>query len=77
MRFKKEKVKLEYQRRERLNQLLMIHPRSRSPDDEMEIAELLVDSPCLQYVAEERFDGLIELSREIYMECILADQTVI
>lgn len=46
LRFKKEKVKLDYNRRERINELLLIHPKERKKDDEYELAELLVDYPC-------------------------------
>lgn len=45
-RFKKEKVKLDYIKRERINELLLIHPHSRTSDHECELAELLIDYPC-------------------------------
>ena len=77
LRFKKEKVKLDYIRRERFNELLLVHPNQRNKDDEYELAELLIDYPCFQYVAEENFDDLIKLSREIYMECLLPDSVII
>jgi len=53
LRFKKEKVKLDYIRRERINEILLIHPLERTKDDEYELAELLIDYPCFQNVAEE------------------------
>ncbi len=46
LRFKKEKVKLDYIRRERFNELLLVHPSQRKKDDEYELAELLIDYPC-------------------------------
>ena len=46
IRFKKEKVKQDYARRERINDLLSIHPSHRKKDDEFELAELLIDYPC-------------------------------
>lgn len=51
-RFKKEKIKLDYNKRERLNELLLIHPYSRTKEDDYELVELLIDYPCFQYVAE-------------------------
>ena len=62
-RFKKEKIKLDYIKRERINELLLLHPSSRSREDEYELAELLIDYPCFQYVAEEDFDQLLQLTR--------------
>ena len=62
LRFKKEKVKMDYIRRERINELLSIYPSNRKKEDEYELAELMVDYPCFQYVAEEDFDQLIELT---------------
>ncbi len=62
LRFKKEKVKLNYLRRERINDLLMIHPNMRTKEDEYELAENLIDYPCFQIVAEENFDQLLKLS---------------
>eukprot|EP00347_Sterkiella_histriomuscorum_P000850 403374282 len=76
LRFKKEKIKLDYIRRERFNELLLVHPDERKKDDEYELAELLIDYPCFQYVAEENFEDLLMLSREIYMECLLPDSTI-
>ena len=73
LRFKKEKIKLDYIRRERFNELLLVHPNERKKEDEYELAELLIDYPCFQSVAEENFDDLLKLSREIYMECLLPD----
>ena len=46
LRFKKEKVKLNYLRRERINDLLLIHPEKRTKEDEYELAESLIDYPC-------------------------------
>jgi hypothetical protein len=46
LRFKKEKVKLDYIRRERINELMLVHPDNREKDDEIELAELLIDYPC-------------------------------
>ena len=77
LRFKKEKVKMDYIRRERINELLSIHPSERSKDDDYELAELIVDYPCFQYVAEENFEQLLQLTREIYMMCLLPDTTII
>jgi hypothetical protein len=77
LRFKKEKIKLDYIRRERFNELLLVHPNERKKDDEYELAELLIDYPCFQYVAEDNFEDLLKLSRDIYMECLLPDSTII
>lgn len=46
LRFKKEKVKLDYIRRERINEILLVHPEKRSKDEEFELAELLIDYSC-------------------------------
>ena len=45
-RLKKEKEKQDYIRRERLNELLLIHPESRKTVDQNELTELLADFPC-------------------------------
>jgi CRP-like cAMP-binding protein len=57
--------------------LLLIHPEARQPQQETELSELLVDFPCFQHVAEENFDMLIQLTREIYMECLLPDTVIL
>lgn len=46
LRFKKEKVKLDYIRRERIDEILLVHPDLRMKEDELELAELLIDYPC-------------------------------
>jgi CRP-like cAMP-binding protein len=56
---------------------MLIHPTQRRPAEETELSELLVDFPCFHSVAEDNFDRLIELSREIYMECLLPDTVVL
>ena len=76
-RLKKEKEKQDYIRRERLNELLLIHPESRRVSEETELTELLVDFPCFQAVAEDDFDMLVQLTREIYMECLLPDTVIL
>jgi hypothetical protein len=45
-RFKKEKVKEALQKKSRINEILLIHPNSRSKEEEMELAELLLDYPA-------------------------------
>lgn len=45
-RFKKEKVKLDYIKRERINEVLLIHPDKRRKEDEYDLAEILIDYPC-------------------------------
>ncbi len=77
IRFKKEKVKLNYLRRERINELLCIHPIKRQKEEEYELAELLLDYPCFLNVAEENFNQLIEICWYIYMECLLPDSVII
>lgn len=76
LRFKKEKVKLDYIRRERINEILLVHPQKRTKDEDFELAELLIDYSCFQYIAEEDFNQLIALTREIYMECLLPDTVI-
>jgi len=56
---------------------MMIHPSGRSKAVEQELLELLIDFPCFQSVAEDNFDKLIALSKEIYMECLLPDTIII
>jgi hypothetical protein len=56
---------------------MLIHPTQRRPAEETELSELLVDFPCFHSVAEDNFDRLIELSREIYMECLLPDTVIL
>jgi hypothetical protein len=46
LRFKKEKIKQDYIRRERINELLLVHPSLRNKESDYEIAELLIDYPC-------------------------------
>lgn len=36
-----------------------------------------MDYPCFQYVAEDNFQGLLELSNELYMMCLFADTDII
>lgn len=75
-RQKKDKEKQDYNRRERLNELLLIHPKSRTQTIENEITSLLVEFDCFHCVAEDNFKQLIEMSRQIYIECILPDTTI-
>jgi CRP-like cAMP-binding protein len=77
VRLKKEKEKVDYDRRQRLNEILLIHPKNRTKAIESELSELLVQFPCFHSVAEDNFDRLIQLSREIYMECLLQDTVII
>ena len=51
LRFKKEKIKHDYIRRQRINELLLVHPMERKKEHDFELAELLVDYPCFQDVA--------------------------
>ena len=55
----------------------MIHPSKRKAKDENELTELLVEFPSFQAVAENNFEKLIELSREIYMECLIPDTVIL
>lgn len=77
IRLKKEKEKADRKRRERLNEILLIHPKARTKAIETELTELLAEFPCFHGVAEFNFDALIQISREIYMECLLPDTVVI
>lgn len=56
---------------------MLILPSKRLLAEETELSELLVDFPCFHSVAEDNFDKLIELSREIYMECLLPDTVIL
>ena len=56
---------------------MLIHPDYRKDSEETELAELLVDFPCFSAVAEENFDSLIQLTKEIYMECLLPDTKIL
>ena len=76
-KIKKEKEKQDYNRRARLNEILLIHPSKRSKSIETELSEILVDFECFHAIAEDNFDNLIQLSREIYMECLLADTVIV
>ena len=58
-RLNKEKEIQDYIRRERLNELMLIHPEERKDSEESELTELLVDFPCFTSVAEDDFDSLI------------------
>jgi len=77
LKFKKEKLKQDFIRRERLNELLLIHPSKRDSDDEQNLLELLVDFPCFQYCAEDNFEKFIEMTKYIYMECVLPNTVVV
>ena len=56
---------------------MLIHPNHRKESEESELSELLVDFPCFSAVAEENFEKLIALTKEIYMECLLPDTTIL
>ena len=66
-----------YEVRETLNKLLMIRPVSRTSDQELRLAQILMEYPIFQYVAEDSWDALISLSKEIYMECLPMETEVI
>ena len=55
----------------------MIHPMSRTSEQELRLAQILMEYPIFQYVAEDSWDALISLSKEIYMECLSMETEVI
>ena len=56
IRFKKEKIRKNYQNRERINEILLIHPSQRSKEEEVELVGFLIDYPCFQCIGEDDFD---------------------
>ena len=55
----------------------MIRPVSRTSDQELRLAQILMEYPIFQYVAQDSWDALISLSKEIYMECLPMETEVI
>ena len=77
LRLKKEKAKLQYIRKDRIADLLEITPEDRSPEDSQELVELLVEYPCFQAVAEHDMAELVRLTKELYVEHLPRDMTII
>lgn len=46
LRYKKEKAKQDYIRKDRITDILKIPIKKRTPEEESELIELLVDYPC-------------------------------
>ena len=76
-RSKIEKEKQDYNRRNRINAILAIRPKLRKSAEQDELHQLLLDFPCFQTVAQYNFDFLVNLAKEIFMECLLPDSVII
>ena len=77
LKYKKQRILTNYQTREALNQLLMVHPDKRSAEQEEKLASLLLEFPCMQYIAEDNYQKFQLLTREVHMMCLIADTEVI
>ena len=74
---KNRKILENYDIRETLNKLMMIQPMRRTSDQDLHLAQILMEYPTFQYVMEDSWDALISLSKEIYMKCLPMETEVI